>query len=113
MDDDTEAYVITEVLQSNEITVSAKDEKGGQVKIDFPSIKGVVGGDVSVSAKDAANTALTFVGNDPVTFGFKAFLVAFDGRWRITGVEPGAGMAFAPGENPVILRQGTVAFRSA
>ena len=102
-DDDTEAFVITEILQSDEITVSAKDDQGGQVKVDVPAIKGVIGADVSVSAKNAATTDLTYKGAGAVTFGFKVFSIAFDGRWRIAGVAPSAALAFAAGTDPVIL----------
>src|SRR5262249_37748371 len=50
-DDDTEAFVITEILQSDEITVSAKDDQGEQVKADIPAIKSVLGAEVGVSTK--------------------------------------------------------------
>lgn len=111
-EDDTEAFVITEVLQSTEITVSAKDERGGELKADVPAIKAVVGANVSVAAKDATGAQITYGGAAPVTFGFKAFAIAFDGRWRITGAEPSAELAFSAGREPVVLRRGTLALRS-
>jgi hypothetical protein len=107
-DDDTDAFVITEVLESNEITVSAKDDRGGQISANIPAIQNAVGANVSVSAKAGAGTDLTYKGGDGVTFGFKVFAIAFDGRWRITGVAPDAALAFAAGSEPVILGRGTL-----
>ena len=112
-DDDTEGFVITEVLQSAEINVSAKDERGREIKADVPAIKAMVGADVSVAAKDAAGAQVIYRGASRVTFGFKAFAIAFDGRWRITGAEPSAELAFSTGREPVVLRRGTLALRSA
>jgi hypothetical protein len=110
-DDDTDAFVITEILESNEITVSAKDEQGGQISANIPAIKDVVGANVSVSAKTTASAELTYKGTESVTFGFKVFAIAFDGRWRITGVAANAGLAFAPGSDPVLLGRGTLQMR--
>ena len=45
-----------------------------------------------------------------MTFGFKAFVIAFDGRWRIASAEPGADLAFSAGQEPVILRRGILRF---
>jgi hypothetical protein len=118
-DEDTEAFVVTEILRSNEITVSAKDRRGGRVSADIPSIEAVLGGKVLIATTDAAGTAVTYKGKDAVTFGFKVFEIAFDGRWRITGVQPGADLSFAVGATtlaavtqPVILRRGTLAVKS-
>lgn len=117
-DDDTDAYIVTEVLQSNEITVSAKDRHGGAVKLDIPSIEAMLGGDVSASAGDAAGTKITYKGKDASTFGFKVFAAAFDSRWHIAGVQPAAELSFSAGSTwagdtgPVILRRGTLALKA-
>jgi hypothetical protein len=115
VDDDTEAFVITEILESNEITVSAKDSMGGNVTITAPSIQNVIGADVTVAAKASSNAGLTYTGKDSITFGFKAFAIAFDGRWHVRGVQPSEALAFSPdlssGPDPVILRKGMLALR--
>ena len=118
VDEDTDAFIVTEVLQSSEITVSAKDRRGGTVKVDIPSIETILGGNVSIVARDAAGTEVTYKGKDAVTFGFKVFAIAFDGRWQIAGAEPSAELSFsaggtvAAGAQPVILRRGTLAMKS-
>jgi hypothetical protein len=110
-DDGTDAFVIIEILESNEITVSAKDDQGGQISANIPTIRDVVGANVSVSAKTATSTEITYKGTESVTFGFKVFAIAFDGRWRITGVAAKPGLAFAPGSEPVMLGRGTLQVR--
>jgi hypothetical protein len=118
-DEDTDAFIVTEVLQSTEITVSAKDQHGGTVKVDIPAMQAILGGGVSISAKDSAGTKVTYKGKEAVTFGFKVFAIAFDGRWRIAGVLPSPDLAFSAGaatvvagNQPVILRHGTLVLKS-
>jgi hypothetical protein len=110
-DDATDAFVIVEVLESNQVTVSANAESGGQCNADIPAIQNAVGANVSVSAKSGGASDLTYTGNDSVTFGFKVFAIAFDERWRITGVAPTAELAFSAGSDPMILGRGTARLR--
>jgi hypothetical protein len=105
-DEDAKAFVLTEVLLAKSISVSAKDEHSGDVKVDIPAIQQAVGVDVQVAAKVGSGSDLTFAGAQPVTFGFKAFEIAFDGRWRMVGAAAGPDLAFAAGTSPVILRRG-------
>jgi hypothetical protein len=110
IDDDTEAFVISETLESNEITVSAKNSKGDTIAVAAPLIQNVIGGDISVALKASGAPGLTYAGKEMITFGFKAFAIAFDGRWHVKGVSPSANMAFSPDQapslDPIILRQG-------
>jgi hypothetical protein len=115
-DPDADAFVITEVLVSDQITVSAKGDGGGQVRADIPSIQNAIGANISVSAKSGASSDLTFTGKDSITFGFKALAIAFDGKWRVSGASPSAALAFevasAPiSSNPIILGRGTLHLR--
>ncbi len=94
-DGDAEAYVITEVLRSGSVTVTATSESGQSVAIDVPAIAGAVGAKVSVGMTSSAGNELTFSGT-PVVFGFKTFGIAHvNGSWRVHGVKPGADFAFA------------------
>lgn len=118
-DEDTDAFIVTEILQSNEITVSGKNRRGGTIEVDVPAIEVILGGNVSVTAGKTARTAVTYKGKDAVTFGFKVFEIAFDGRWRITGVQPSAELSFSVGAatlaaatQPIVLRRGTLAVQS-
>jgi len=110
-DDDTDVFVITEVLESDQITVSAKAEAGGQISADIPAIQSAVGANVSVSAKGGTSSDLTYSGKDSVTFGFKAFAIAFDERWRIAGAAPSAALAFEAGTDPIMLGRSTLLVR--
>ncbi len=106
-EEDTEAFVLTEVLEAKAISVSAKTQNEGSFAADIPAIQQVVGADVKVGVKAGSGSDLTFAGEQPVTFGFKTFQIAFDGRWRIIGAQASPDLAFdaMAGPNPVLLRQ--------
>jgi hypothetical protein len=96
LDDEADAYLITDVLKSASITVSATDDNGVEVGVDVPAIQGVVGAKVSVKTENAASSTLTFTGPVPVTFGFIVDQILYDGKtWSLRGVKPGSGHAFA------------------
>jgi len=95
-DDDSKAYIITEVLKSDSVAVTATDSSGSEIKVDVPAISGVVGVGVSVSPSNESSATLTYKGKEAVTFGFKAFEIIYaNGRWAVSGVEPAGAMAFA------------------
>jgi hypothetical protein len=117
-DGDAEAYVITEVLRSGTVIVSATTESGASVSVDVPAIAGAVGGKVSVGTTGTGSNDLTFTGV-PVVFGFKAFGIAHvGGSWQVHGVKPGGNVAFgvqagaggagAPGEVALVASGKTV-----
>jgi hypothetical protein len=96
-DDGTETYVITEVLTSGSIAVTATDEDGKGVSVDVPAIAQALGAKVTVRSDTAGAREVTYTGS-PVAFGFKAFGIAHvNGGWRIHGVKPGADLAFVAG----------------
>jgi len=112
-DNDTETYVIVETLESDEIAVTAKDSSGANLQVSVPSIQNAVGVDINVAGKSADNFSIVYKGSEPVTFGFKIFSIAFDGRWRIHGAQADENLSFTVDEtnNPVILRRGTLALK--
>lgn len=69
-------FVISDVLRSTSITVTASDQKGNNVALSVPEINGIVGGKVSVKPSSASSSAITFASNEvppvAVSFGFKA-----------------------------------------
>ena len=121
LEEDPDAYLITEVLTSNEITVAAKEEGGADLAVDVPAIQQVVGGRVSVAASNSRAAEIRYAGQEPVTFGFKVFEIAFSGgAWRVMGVRPKADLAFDVPSGahaaktplvPIIVRPGTLVVR--
>lgn len=114
MDDDTDGFVITEVLKSDRLNVTARNDKGRELTIDADQIKGAVGAKIGVSAGGTGEATISYQGDVALTFGFKLFAIALaEGRWRVTGVKPGADTAFSlqadhSGDEPVLLRQGMI-----
>jgi hypothetical protein len=94
-DPESQAFLITSVLKSTSITVSASDEHGVGVTVDVPAIQELLGANVSVSTAATGTNDLTFKGITPITFGFSVNEIEYDGtRWSIHGVEPSGENAF-------------------
>lgn len=114
MDDDTDGFIITEVLKSNRINVTAKRENGADLKVDADQIQGAVGAKVGVSVGGSGATTISYQGEFEVTFGFKLLAIALvDGRWQVTGVKPSAATSFSlqaddVGTDAFLLRQGLI-----
>jgi hypothetical protein len=113
LEDDAEAYLIFDVLKSNEISVVATDQHGAEVKVDLGVIQSMVGANVGLAASGSGGTKLTYSGSVPVTFAFRAFEISFDqGAWRLQGAGADTGLSFAaavgggaePVGDPILLR---------
>lgn len=116
-DEDCSAFIITEVLKSRSITVTATGDSGVEVGVDVPAIQQAVGVKVGVKTASAANSTLTYTGNELLAFGFKCFGIAFvNGRWEVFSAKPSAGLAFSfatPGTapSPMLLGEGRLILR--
>jgi hypothetical protein len=98
VDEDTDAFVIFETLTSDAITVAAETSSGQEISLDVPAIQQTVGANVEVSVQSDSSRSVTYKGETPLTFGFKAFQVEFvDGRWEVESVKPSADTAFEQG----------------
>ncbi len=71
-------YVITSVIKTNKITVEAKQPNNVEAKVEVPVIKEVVGGSVAVTSNNQNDSSLTFAGQTPLVFGFKAVRLFYD-----------------------------------
>lgn len=114
-DDETDEYVIFEVLKSDSVAVTARSDQGAGVTVDVPALQGVVGANVEVKSGTTSTSEVVFKGQQPITFGFKCFQLGFvDGRWRISGVKPAAELAFstdAPDAEPVLIGRGRLSLK--
>lgn len=96
LDDEAHAFLIVDVLQSDSISVTAKSANGSALAVDVAAIQGVVGANIGVSPRGANSAMITFKGPEPITFGFKAFIIGFvDGHWTLKGAKASGDMAFA------------------
>jgi hypothetical protein len=95
-DDEAQAFIVTEVLRSDAINLTAKSESGTEVAVDVPAIANAVHAKVAVRAGGANEATLTYTGRNRLTFGFKAFAIAYvSGRWRLPGAGADGDLAFA------------------
>ncbi len=104
--DDYRAYVITEVLQSDAISVTAQDDQRLGVDVKVPEIEGVLKGDVKIETSKQTKGDLTFRGTKFLTFGYKAFQIAIvNGLWDLERVR-------ALAENALMAADGQAAYKT-
>ncbi|MFC5410853.1 hypothetical protein ACFPMF_16145 [Larkinella bovis] len=96
-------YVITAVIKSKKFSVEAKKKNGTNVEISIPEIKGIVGGDVSISGQNDTTTKVTFEGPIPLIFGFQAIrLIYEDGKYTaFKSLDAGGGALSATSLEPL------------
>ena len=75
---DDEVYVVTSVLKTRKILVSAQGENGTAVKVDVPVIQQAVGANLSVDAAGTQESRVAFEGQAPLAFAFQAVQLVFD-----------------------------------
>jgi len=71
-------YIITAVIKSHKINVAATAKDKNSLSIDMPVIKEVVGGNVKIESSDDNSSKVTFSGNTPLVFGFKAVKLSYE-----------------------------------
>jgi hypothetical protein len=88
------AYLITEVLKSNSLTVTATDSHGTAVAVDLSAFQGV-DTKVGIKPSSAGNSTISYTGPEAITFGFAVQQIAREGdQWVLHGVAPSGGIAF-------------------
>jgi hypothetical protein len=94
-DEDKEAFVVTDVLVSNAIKVTAKNRDGLAVGVDVPAISKAVSAKIKVKFDQKEETVVTYEGATSLAFGFKVFGIQYaNGNWGIYGAKPSAEIAF-------------------
>ena len=96
LDEDLQAFLITETLQSDSILVTAMDAQGQELALEIPALQSAVGGSLEVNRHAGGVTTLQFKGKNPIVFGFKVFAFAYsDGKWKLEGAKPSGALAFS------------------
>lgn len=98
--DETQEYIIFDVLKSDSISVTAKSESGTSVEADIGALSGALTANVAVKAGSAGSSEITFTGQVKATFAFKLFEVLFEnGKWVPKGVAADDSLSFMIGED--------------
>jgi hypothetical protein len=93
--EETQEYILMDVLKANSISVTAKDDSGTEIKLDIPALQNVVGANVNVKVGTSSQREIVYEGSTQITFGFKAFEALFeDGTWKVRGAAATAGLAY-------------------
>ena len=81
---DSQLYLISELLLSKTLTVTAEAKTGGEAAVDAGLLEDAVKAKVEVKFNGEQKRTITFAGKTEVAFGFKAFELSFqDGNWFI------------------------------
>jgi hypothetical protein len=98
--DETQEYIIFDVLKSDAISVTAKTETGTTVEADIGALTGALKASVSAKAGSTGASEITFEGKVKATFAFKLFEVMFEnGKWVPKGVGADDGLSFSVGDD--------------
>jgi len=94
--DDTQEYIIVDVLKSNSVSVTAQDQNGVDVAADVGALSGALSANVKVSTSSSSSSEVTFSSTGAkATFAFKIFEVVFEnGRWTPQGVKADESLSF-------------------
>jgi hypothetical protein len=105
-DDPYALVVVDSVITSSDFTISVDESKEGSAGIDVPAIQAAVA-DVKaeVAVSSSSSTAITFKGEEHLTFAFTAlrFYLDADGRIKIVPAGTDMQMFLAPGNAKVRL----------
>lgn len=119
LNDPGNLYVITEIVRSNSMGVTAFNKKGVSLGVDVPVISAAVGGKIKVGSDSEATNKLDYKGDSHLAFGFKAFELSTakspsgSGRiLRIQPVKPGNVLMMAAAEKTGKARIAPVMFPS-
>jgi hypothetical protein len=78
-----EIFVLTSTIKTNKVTVEGKGKNSTEAKVDVPVIKEIVGGNIEIKSNNEADSSVTFAGNIPLVFGFKAVRLFYeDGEYK-------------------------------
>jgi hypothetical protein len=81
-------FVLTSTIKSQKITVTAQGDTGVSAKVDVPVIQNIASGKLGLDVSKSAQGQITFSGNKPVIFGFKAAEIFADDNATFTVVSP-------------------------
>jgi len=98
--DETQEYIIFDVLKSDSISVTAKSETGVEIGADVDALAGALGANVKLKVGVSGSTEITFQSTMKATFAFKLFEVFFEnGKWVPKGVGADDDLSFAANDD--------------
>jgi hypothetical protein len=74
----SQIFIITDTIKSRKFTVEAFKSNGVEADVDVPVIKSVASGTGKVTVKGESRSKVSFEGEAPLVFGFKAVRVEFE-----------------------------------
>jgi hypothetical protein len=81
-------YLVVGTLKATGLTVTSKDEHGGALDLQVPTVQELVGGGLTVSTNAGRSSSLTFGGDRPLVIAVKAAQLQLDWRGFGLGAHP-------------------------
>lgn len=94
LNEEAQAFVISDVLLSASLRVTALDEKESDAKVDVSAIQGAVSTSIDVKAMAGTEGDLVYHGKMPLAFGYKAHEIVVNGKsWDVRRLDPSSDTA--------------------
>jgi hypothetical protein len=104
-DKDKSAWVTTEVLESDRLSVVSLDRNGNEIGADVPALNDAVSGNLQITSASNAATKVRYQGSVPLAFAFRAVRMHRDeGVWAGSAGSAAMNLSFAP-SNELILTE--------
>lgn len=88
-EDQTQAFIVTEVLYSKSIRVVALESSSVGAEVDVKAVQDSIGANVDVKSNSSDEGDLVYTGKSALAFGYKAHEIAFDGvHWSVRRLYP-------------------------
>jgi len=87
--EEARTFVISDVLLSKSITITAQRGSDGKASIDAKALQDIVSAESSLKIASSTEEGITFNGSTGIAFGFKAFEIGFmNGLWNVDSTLP-------------------------
>jgi hypothetical protein len=93
--DETQEYIIFDVLKSDSLSVTAKSDTGASVDTDVGFLNGAMSANLKAQVGASEGSEITFKGPVKVTFAFKLYEVVYaNGKWIPQGAAADDDLSF-------------------
>lgn len=84
-DESADVFIVTEVLRTNKLTIEFEAAKAGAAAADVSALQGLLTPQLEVARDTKRDSAITIATREPLSFGFKAQAVQYNGKWTLEG----------------------------
>jgi len=102
IEEQTNAYVITEVIASSKLKIIVGGETAAEAKVSAADISGAISANVQAGTTRCVENEISYEREDPVVFGFVSAEMIYDGKWLVELPKKPGGAFLGRGAPPVV-----------